>query len=107
MREVLKNPFSKEDIRQMFEMQLSKVPFEVEKNTADEKGTKWTVCVIGTSISEKHFDIWHDDFIVRFNSKFNQGGRGYAHNIIQNFDDFRAEIFKAFNLQEDVQLSLF
>ena len=110
-----KNPFTDSEMRMMFEKQRDKVPFEIRKYGQTEDRRYYEFCVDGRYISENVQDIWNDDYIIGFQSNYSapdtkgyKSGHGYGNKRIPNFEQFRQEIFDAFNLIEvDEQLSLF
>lgn len=105
MSENIENPFTNTELNDIFEKQRKKIPFEFTKNVKDECGKKYKLTV--NSMSTDYYDIWHDDYIINFDKSYATGGKGYACNRFETFDDLKNEIFSAFDLVECSQTTLF
>lgn len=111
MNNCIENPYTYSEIQDMFSKQRDKVPFDVRKNVTINNGEKWCFRIEGYSIKDNFLnvmDIWKDDYILSFNADKKSGeGRGYCTNRFASFEEFKAEIFKCFNLEEQQQISMF
>lgn len=103
----IENPFSSSELQQMFEKQRDKQEFIVKKMAKDESGHQWVLTINGRKISAVNFDIWHDDYIISYDRCDKTSGGGYAINRVNTLEEFKAEIFKVFHLQEPAQMTLF
>lgn len=105
------NPFDPAEIQYIFECQRVKKPFEVRKETKMQSGHKKELSIKGNFIPANLQDRWNgDDYIVHFDVQYSSKGNescGYARNRFDTQESLRAEIFSAFRLTEQAQMSLF
>lgn len=102
----MESPFSDAELQEIFEKQKSKIPFELRKNIVVDKNNG-VIRISGKSLNESYYDIWHDDYILHFDTEFKTSGSGFGHNRFSTFDEFKSFVFKTFNLTEQAQISLF
>ena len=106
---IAENPFELTELQYAFECQRDKKPFQIVKKIKGKNGDNVTMTIKGNSITENYYEIWNDDYIVHFDLEQDNGksGRGYARNRFNTIEELKAEIFSAFNLIEQAQMSLF
>lgn len=105
----IESPFSNEELQAAFDSQSKKEAFQLIKSVVTDKNKKTVVeyTIKGNKISNQ-FGIWKDDYIIHLDYAIcKYEGGGYAVNRFESFEDFKKEIFKAFNLTEQTQMSLF
>lgn len=102
----INNPFTNGEIKEIFEKQKNKIPFEIKKSVKDEQGKKWNLRLSGRFIPDYCYDIWKDDYIISFDKSNSTSGTGYANNRFETVDKLKQNIFSAFGLTE-TQLSFF
>ena len=102
----INNPFTNAELKEIFENQKNKIPFEIKKSVKDEQGELWDLKLSGRFIPDSLFDIWNDDYIVDFDKMTSMSGACHACNRFENFDKLKQEIFNAFDLVES-QLTFF
>ena len=107
MQMSIENPFTNAELNDIFKNQREKIPFEITKNVKDEDDKKYKLSINGRFIPTDYYDIWHDDYIVDFDKSYATGGRSYASNRFETFDELKNEIFSAFDLVECSQITLF
>lgn len=100
------NPFTNGEIKEIFEKQKNKIPFEIKKSVKDEQDQKWDLTLSGRFIPDYCYDIWKDDYIVGFDKMSSTSGSGYGSNRFETVDKLKQEIFSAFYLVES-QLTFF
>lgn len=107
MQMSIENPFTNAELNDIFKKQKEKIPFKIIKNVKDECGKEYELSINGRFIPTDYYDIWQDDYIVGFDKSYATGGRGYANNRFETFDELKNEIFSAFDLVECLQTTLF
>lgn len=70
MNKKIESLFSDSELKEMFENQKNKKPFEAEKTVNFEK-KKYTFSLKGRHLSKSYQDIWNDDYLIHFD--FSQG----------------------------------
>ena len=103
----IENPFTNSELNDIFQKQKEKIPFEITKNVKDECGKEYKLSIDGRFIPNDLSDIWQDDYIVEFDKSHKTGGRSYANDRFETFDDLKNEIFNAFDLVECSQMTIF
>lgn len=107
MKQKTVSPYSNTELEHFFDNQKRKIRFADEKTVKDTFGKSWTLELEGEPIDERYCKIWNDNYIVSFNCRTNDEGHGYAHKRFDCIEDFKKEVFEAFNLEEPLQMSLF
>ncbi|MEE1503102.1 MAG: hypothetical protein UGF89_02510 [Acutalibacteraceae bacterium] len=104
---LIPNPFTNAELEDCFNKQLNKIPFELTKEVKTE-GPKPIVLRL-SYLETDNKGVWNDTYIVDFSydNRNTTYGCGYARNRFDNFETFKNEIFEAFGLEEETQLSLF
>ena len=100
MKSRIENPYTNAELEEMFQKQLNKEYFEFKKNAVADNGVSYVLTVSGHKIEDEFYDIWKDDYIVSFDKLSKTDGKGHSSNRFKTFDDFKNEIFKAFDLVE-------
>ena len=102
----IENPFTNTELNDIFQKQREKIPFKIIKSVKDD-GKEYDLTINGHFIPTDYYDIWRDDYIVGFDKSYKTGGKGYANNRFETFDELKNEIFSAFDLVECLQTTLF
>lgn len=103
---LIQNPFTNAELEDVFLKQKNKAEFEIKKEVKYQ--TKCIVLTISSCVTE-NLDVWPFGYFVSFdyNNRNTTYGFGYPHNPFDDFEEFKAELFEVYNIEEDAQLSLF